>query len=76
MCIGVSLATPQNSTSLQKRQCDTTEIALDIEEQTDPARIVRFEIGVNRESLRNPQWKSMPHLEVGSEVNRGGSVRI
>ena len=76
MCIGVSLATPQNSTSLQKRHCDTTEIAVDVEEQRDPARTVRFDNGVTRESLRNPQWKSMPHLEVGSEVNRGGSLRI
>jgi hypothetical protein len=33
MRIGVSLDMPQNSTSHQKRQGDTTEIALDIEMQ-------------------------------------------
>ena len=62
MRIGVSFDTAQISTIHQERNCDTTEIAVDIEIQADPIRTERFDHGVTRESLRNPQWKSMPLL--------------
>jgi hypothetical protein len=60
--IGVSLLTRHKAAqAIKKDQCDTTEIILDIEIQTDPTRTERFNNEVNRES-RNPQWKSMPLL--------------